>query len=47
MKYKIGDKILPSDFDKEQYWEYTIKLINVKEYRDYWENNYGKKWKWN
>jgi hypothetical protein len=33
--------------DEEQYWEYTIKLINVKEYRDYWENEYSKKWKLN
>lgn len=33
--------------EEEQYWEYTIKLINVKEYRKYWEIKYNKEWKWN
>lgn len=32
--------------DEEQYWEFTIKLINVKEYREYWETKYNKKWKY-
>ncbi len=27
------------------YWEYTIKMINVREYRAHWESVYNKKWK--
>lgn len=33
--------------DEEQYWEYTVKMINVREYRKYWETKYKKKWKEN
>ena len=29
------------------YWEYTIKMINVREYRKYWELKYKKEWKEN
>jgi hypothetical protein len=28
-----------------EYWNYTIKMINVREYRDYWELKYKKQWK--
>ena len=28
-----------------EYWEYTIKMINVREYRNYWEKVYKKTWK--
>ena len=31
--------------EEELYREYTIKLINIKEYRKYWENKYQKTWK--
>ena len=27
------------------YWEYTIKMINVREYRSFWELKYKKQWK--
>jgi hypothetical protein len=30
--------------DKDEYWEFTVKLINVKEYRSYWEQKYNKLW---
>jgi len=30
-----------------EYWEHTIKLINVREYRKYWELKYNKTWKEN
>ena len=30
-----------------EYWEYTVKLINVREYRKYWELKYNKEWKEN
>jgi hypothetical protein len=33
------------DDDTDLYWEYTIKLINVREYRKYWETKYNKEWK--
>lgn len=29
------------------YWEYTIKMINVREYRSLWELKYKKQWKEN
>jgi hypothetical protein len=29
----------------EVYWEYTIKMINVREYRSFWELKYKKQWK--
>jgi hypothetical protein len=29
------------------YWEYTIKMINVREYRKHWELKYKKEWKEN
>ena len=32
------------DGDNDLYWEYTIKLMNVREYRQYWETKYGKQW---
>lgn len=31
----------------EMYWEYTVRLINVREYRKHWELKYNKKWKGN
>lgn len=30
-----------------EYWEHTIRLINVREYRKYWELKYNKTWKEN
>jgi hypothetical protein len=33
--------------NETEYWEYTIKMINVREYRKHWETKYGKKWKEN
>lgn len=27
-------------------WSYTIKMINVREYRAHWEKVYKKEWKW-
>ncbi len=33
--------------EENQYWEYTVKLINVREYRKYWELKYNKEWKEN
>jgi hypothetical protein len=37
--------ILMLRIDEEHlYWEYTVKLINVKEYRNYWETKYKKQW---
>jgi hypothetical protein len=27
------------------YWEWTVKMINVREYREYWELKRNKKWK--
>lgn len=32
--------------EEDQYWEQTVKLINVREYRTYWENKYKKEWKY-
>jgi hypothetical protein len=31
--------------NETQYWEYTVKMINVREYRNYWEKVYKKTWK--
>lgn len=32
---------------EDEYWQYTIKMINVREYRAHWEKVYGKTWqKW-
>ena len=31
--------------DETNYWEYSIKMINVREYRKYWEKVYKKPWK--
>lgn len=28
-----------------EYWNYTIKMINVREYRKHWEQVYKKEWK--
>jgi hypothetical protein len=28
-----------------EYWNYSIKMINTREYRKYWEEYYGKEWK--
>jgi hypothetical protein len=28
-----------------EYWHFTIKMINVREYRTYWESIYKKEWK--
>jgi hypothetical protein len=28
-----------------EYWQYTIKMINVREYRNHWEAVYKKEWK--
>jgi hypothetical protein len=30
-----------------EYWNYTIKMINVREYRKHWEKVYKKEWKQN
>lgn len=27
------------------YWEFTVKAINIREYRKYWENYYNKTYK--
>ena len=32
--------------DGDEYWEFKVHLINVKEYRDKWEKQYGP-WKHN
>ena len=29
---------------EEEYWQYPIRMINVREYRAHWENVYGKLW---
>ena len=31
--------------NETEYWEYTIRMINVREYRKHWEEVYGKPWK--
>lgn len=31
--------------NETDYWEYSIKMINVREYRKYWEEVYKKTWK--
>jgi len=31
--------------EEEQYWEQTVKLINIREYRTYWEIKHNKNWK--
>lgn len=31
--------------DETNYWEYTIKMINIREYRQHWEKVYDKTWK--
>jgi hypothetical protein len=43
IKYKIGDKLIPSDFDKEQYGlEYvTITSINEKNKVYHWEADFN------
>lgn len=28
-----------------EYWQRTIKMINVRQYRKHWEEVYGKEWK--
>jgi len=35
--------IQEDDVDFE--WKYTIRLINVREYRKHWELKYKKEWK--
>jgi hypothetical protein len=32
---------------EDVYWEYPIKMINVREYRKHWELIYKKEWKEN
>ena len=32
---------------EDTYWEYCIKMINVREYRKEWELKYKKEWKEN
>ena len=32
---------------EDQYWNYTIKMVNVREYRKHWELKYKKEWKEN
>jgi hypothetical protein len=29
----------------DSYWEWAVKMINVREYREYWELKRNKKWK--
>ena len=43
MKYKVGDKLLASDFDKEQYGlEFvTITSINEEKQVYHWEAEWG------
>jgi hypothetical protein len=31
--------------DTDLYWNYIIKLINVREYRKYWKTKNNKEWK--
>jgi hypothetical protein len=31
--------------NETDYWNYTIKMINVREYRKFWELKYKKPWK--
>ncbi len=31
--------------NETEYWEFSIKMINVREYRKYWEEVYKKTWK--
>lgn len=31
--------------NETEYWEYSIKMINVREYKDHWEKVYKKIWK--
>lgn len=32
-------------YDGNEYFNYTVKMINVREYRKHWERVYKKEWK--
>lgn len=31
--------------NETEYWEYTIRMINVREYKAHWEKTYNRTWK--